>query len=338
MIRIKLSDPFTSWSILRQTPGSLGVWGDYEFIINKEIKEYDFWVVYEGLNEEESTSCPPQNTIIITGEPPDIKKYNPSFLAQFATVITCQPNITHSNVVLSQQSQPWHAGVFRTPNGTNIIKLDYDYFRKIGEIHKTRLISTICSSKSMTKGHRQRLRFIKKLKTHFGQNIDVFGSGFNSIPDKWDAIYPYKYHIVLENSSIENYWTEKLSDAFLARSYPIYYGCKNLSSYFPTSSFTPIDINEPDQAISIIEEIIEDRTYERSMKYIMESNSLVLDKYNLFPMIAQVCNEMKLTSSFFETVDIKPESTFIGKFSKIVNAASTAQREFWNLGSRRIMK
>lgn len=328
MIRVKLSDPFTAWSILRQTPGSLGVWGDYQFIINKEIKECDFWVVYEGLKEEESVSCPPQNTIIITGEPPDIKRYNTSFLAQFATVITCQSNITHPNVILSQQSQPWHAGVFRTPNGVNIVKLDYDYFRRIGEIRKTRLISTICSAKSMTKGHRKRLRFIKKLKTHFGQNIDVFGTGFNQIPDKWDAIYPYKYHIVLENSSIENYWTEKLSDTFLAQSYPIYYGCKNLSRYFPTSSFTPIDISEPDQAISIIEKIIEDRTYERSIEYVMEANSLVLDKYNLFSMIIQICNELKLTSSSFEKFNIKPESTFIGTLSKIENVALDCLRRF----------
>ncbi|VVB63828.1 Uncharacterised protein [uncultured archaeon] len=320
MIRVKLSDPFTSWPVSRQTPGSRGVWGDFEFIINREVKECDLWVVYEGLNDEESAFCPPQNTILITGEPPEIKKYHPSFLAQFATVITCQTDINHPNIILSQQSQPWHAGVVRNPGG-NIVKLDYDYFQTLREIHKTRLLSVICSSKSMTKGHKQRLRFVKKLETHFGKDIDVFGTGFNSIPDKWDAIYPYKYHIVLENSSIANYWTEKLSDTFLARSYPIYYGCKNLSSYFPTFSFTPIDINEPDQAIPIIEEIIEDRTYERSMKYIMESNSLVLDKYNLFPMIAQVCSEMKLTSSSFETVDIRPESTFIGKFSKIVNAA-----------------
>lgn len=170
--------------------------------------------------------------------------------------------------------------------------------------------------------------FINELRTHFGQKIDIFGSDFNQIPDKWDAIYPYKYHIVVENSSIENYWTEKLSDAFLAQSYPIYYGCKNLSRYFPTSSFTSIDISEPDQAISIIEKIMGDRTYERSIKYVMEANSLVLDKYNIFPMIAQMCDELRLTSPSFEKLDIKPESAFVDNFSKIINVASGCLRSF----------
>jgi hypothetical protein len=52
--------------------------------------------------------------------------------------------------------------------------------------------------------------------------------------------------------------TEKLADAFLGLTYPIYYGCTNLSGYFPDKSFTPIDITKPDQAISIIEGLIED--------------------------------------------------------------------------------
>lgn len=317
MIRIKLSDPFTSWPIVRQTPGSRSVWGDYEFFINREVKECDYWVVYEGLNKEESTCCPLQNTILITGEPPSIKSYHPGFLAQFGTVITCNTDIIHPNVVLSQQSMPWHAGIIRMPDGKNIVELDYDYFKSLKVTPKNKLASVICSSKSMTKGHWQRVNFVKELGRHFGQHIDVFGHGFHPIPDKWDAIYPYKYHIVLENCSIEDYWTEKLADSFLGLSYPIYYGCKNLSCYFPEKSFSPININDPKQALSIIGKIIKSDTYERSMKYLIEANSLVLNSYNLFPMIVQLCNEIGSTSTSFETVKLKPEPAFLNPFSKM---------------------
>lgn len=158
MIRIKLSDPFTSWPVERQTKGSRGVWGDYEFFINRGVKECDYWVVYEGLKKEESTCCPPQNTIFIAGEPPSIKSYPPGFLAQFSTVITCNTNIMHSNVVYSQQSQPWHAGIIRMPEGENIVKLDYDYFQNLKEFPKNKLISVICSSETMTEGQRERVR------------------------------------------------------------------------------------------------------------------------------------------------------------------------------------
>jgi hypothetical protein len=203
------------------------------------------------------------------------------------------------------------------PKGENIVDLDYDYFRSLKEGPKNKLMSVICSSKSMTEGHRQRVRFVEKLKKHFGQDIDVFGNGFDPIPDKWDAIYPYKYHVVLENCSVPDYWTEKLADAFLGLAYPIYYGCTNLSSYFPDKSFTPIYINDPEQAIYTIGEIIENKTYERSVKYIMEANSLVLNRYNIFPMLAQLCNEIKSTSSSTKKIKLKPESAFVDPFSKM---------------------
>jgi len=317
MTRIKLSHPFRSRYLVRQTPGSRGVWGDCEFFINEEVKECDYWVVYEGLNREEHTRCSPQNTIIITGEPPSIKDYNHRFLAQFGKVITCHANLNHPHVILGQQSQPWHAGIVRTPERNNVIKLDYDNFLNIDYNQKNKLISVVCSMKLVTMGHRQRLRFVEHLRKHFKEKLDIFGRGFNPIPDKWDAIYPYKYHIALENSSIPDYWTEKLSDAFLGLAYPIYYGCSNISSYFPSKSFSSIDIDDPDHAISVIEKLIENGTYEKSIKYILESKSLVLNRYNLFPMLVRVCDEIGVNSSTIENVKLKPESSFIDPFSKM---------------------
>jgi hypothetical protein len=317
MTRIKLSHPFRSRYLTRQTPGSRGVWEDCIFFIDEEVEECDYWVVYEGLKRDEHTRCSPQNTIIITGEPPSIKDYNPRFLAQFGTVITCNPNINHSHVILGQQSQPWHAGIVRTPERNSTVKLNYDDFQNINYNQKDKLISVICSMKSATMGHRQRLRFVDHLRKHFNGKLDIFGRGFNPIPDKWDAIYPYKYHIALENSSIQDYWTEKLSDAFLGLAYPIYYGCTNISSYFPSKSFSSIDIYDPEKAISVIEEIIENRTYEKSMKYILEAKSLVLNQYNLFPMLASVCHDLKVNPSTIESVRLKPESSFVDPFSKI---------------------
>jgi len=88
------------------------------------------------------------------------------------------------------------------------------------------------------------------VKDYFGERIDIFGRGINEIEDKWDALDRYKYHIALENSVVEDYWTEKLSDAYLAGCYPIYYGCPNIEKYFDISSLARINITQSDPVIS----------------------------------------------------------------------------------------
>ena len=130
---------------------------------------------------------------------------------------------------------------------------------------KKKLISVITSNKAFTQGHIDRIRFVSKLKEHFGDQIDVFGRGYNTFGDKWDVLADYKYHIVIENSSQTYYWTEKLSDCFLAETYPFYYGCTNIADYFPSDAYTPIDISNPDEAIKIIDKAIKADAYGKSM-------------------------------------------------------------------------
>jgi hypothetical protein len=41
-----------------------------------------------------------------------------------------------------------------------------------------------------------------------------------------------QYHIVIENASHNNYFTEKILDSFAMKSLPLYWGCPNLSKFF----------------------------------------------------------------------------------------------------------
>jgi hypothetical protein len=75
MYKVKLSTIVPSWPLVRQTPGSKGIWGDYQFFIDQDIEECDFWVVYAGFAKTERALCPPENTILITGEPPTCLLY-----------------------------------------------------------------------------------------------------------------------------------------------------------------------------------------------------------------------------------------------------------------------
>ena len=76
-----------------------------------------------------------------------------------------------------------------------------------------------------------RYEFTKNVKDYFGSNIDWFGSGINTIEDKWVGFEEYKYHIVIENGQ-NNLISEKLFDSYLGLSYPIYYGAPNVGDYF----------------------------------------------------------------------------------------------------------
>ena len=53
-----------------------------------------------------------------------------------------------------------------------------------------------------------------------------------SIPNKNVALENAKFTISLENSEINNYFSEKLLDCFETKTIPLYWGCPNVSSYF----------------------------------------------------------------------------------------------------------
>lgn len=290
MITVKLSHP--PWPIVRQTPGQSGVWGECRFFCNTDIDQCDYWFVLESPGSKKETAlCPKTNTVFIAGEPPTIKTYQKEFLHQFAAVITSDININHPHPIFQQSGLPWHVGR-RQRNHINIeFTKDYDELKGMTSIPKTKLLSVVTSSKIMTEGHRKRFEFARQLKTHFGDKIDLFGRGLNEIEDKWDALADYRYHVAIENSEVNHYWTEKLADAFLAGCYPIYHGCPNIADYFSPESFTPVNINDPKKTIAVIESCMEQNKYESCLRRIWESREKVLDRYNLFALMAEYIAE-----------------------------------------------
>ena len=125
MLKIKVSTAFPEWPLIRQTPASKGVWGDCKFFINQNIDECDYWVVYDGLLTAETVNCPTENTVLITGDPPNVKNYNEKYLKQFSTIITCHRNITRNRIIYRQQALPWHIGMDTSTN--RLIKFDNAY-------------------------------------------------------------------------------------------------------------------------------------------------------------------------------------------------------------------
>lgn len=310
MIRVKLSTSFPEWPLQRQTPNESGIWGNCQFFINQDVAECDYWVVIDDVLKTDESLCAKSNTILFILEPPTVKSYRRKFLAQFSSVVSCgRFDLEHPSVTYAQPGLPWHVGR-QVLNETNRgFRLNYDELTCLAPPNKQNCISVICSNRATTDNHRRRLEFVHQLQRHFGPRLHVFGRGINHIEDKWDAIAPYEYHIVLENSSFPHYWTEKLSDAFLGWSFPFYYGCPNLEEYFSPTAFMRIDIGNLDGSVNLIEDTIANERYEQSKESLTHARRLVLDSYNLFPVIAKLCKRVQTTEAK-RKISIKPSGSF----------------------------
>ena len=273
--------------ILRQTPGAKGYWKNIKFLIGDAPGQCDYLVVFGSGHRLIHENIDPCNTLFIASEPPAIKTYPTDYLSQFAHVICSDRNAKHQNLNHSQQGYPWFCGLV-----DHSIKL-YDEYLAEANIRKTKLISVACSNKCTKLGHRKRFEFVAKLKEAFGDELDLFGNDQNFVPDKADAIRPYKYHIAIENSVAPDYWSEKLSDSYLEGAFPFYYGCPNLDDYFSSDSYQLIDIDDIEGSIRKIREVIQQDRYEKSTQALQQAKLQVLNDYNLFNLIRDHLHEVQ---------------------------------------------
>lgn len=275
------------WDWARQTPGGAGAWKDSSFAIDCDAGEADWWIVYDDLPLQETVACPSGRTVLITPEPPALKRYSPDFAAQFDWVITSDRALAHPRKIYAQQGLPWHVGRRQQGGRNRGFAWSYDALKVGAPSEKSKLLSVIASDKAHTPGHRARRDFVCALQNHFGSRIEVFGWGGREIEDKWDGIAPFRYHIAIENSATPDYWTEKLADAFLGGAFPIYFGCPNIFDYFPPGSLAAIEIAEPSKGIAQVESVL--RADPLNPGIISEARQRILDRYNLFAMLDDFC-------------------------------------------------
>lgn len=329
---VKVSNSFPTEPILRQTPGSRGLWKGDEFHINdQELQTCDVWVVLDDVCEEETAFVRSGRAVLITMDPPLTKDYRPAFLAQFDLVVSCHRNLRHPNVRNEYQGQPWHIGMHKGANATDRqsfrAALGYDDFLAMPPPPKPAALSIVCSVADRLPGHRARLEFVRKLEMRLGDRIDVFGRGIKPIADKYDAIAPYRYHVVLENSALPDYWTEKLADALLGWAFPFYWGCSNIFDYFPRNSLIEIDVEKSDESIELIESIAFEGLSGERMAGLAEARSLMLDRYNTFEVVRRLCGAQPPSTP--RELTLRPQLNF--RPSKARRLLSRASRKISDL-------
>lgn len=297
IVRLLSGDSYWPWH--RQLPSSKPEWGSTQFVfgidgLSDSGRSDDWVVVFEDVPRGWNRGHDPNRTIFFCGEPPTIKTYGRGFLRQFGTIVTTDPNSGHPNAIVSQTALPWHVGVDMTSDRTRPTLVYEDF---IDSPPKTRLCSVITSNKVMTRDHERRFVFVEKLKSALGDQVDFFGRGTNEIGDKDEALRDYRFHIALENSAVDHYWTEKLSDAILRGCYPIYWGAPNIAAYFPTDAMTLIDIDDAGCAIGAIADVIASARDMECRAAMARARRELITRHNIFPLIDALIASSRLPAS-----------------------------------------
>lgn len=256
--------------LIRQTPNLSGKWGN--IIGTSNIEEADYIILLENFKKD----YPDDKVLFVKREPDYISKMK----------------TTYSNKILWSD---FNTGAVWWINKT------YDELKSIKYPIKTKKASAVVSNK-----HVHRLEYLKKVIQN--KNIDLYGRGHDSNifgdsykgPLEYDGnckyrgIVDYKYSIVLENSSQENYWTEKLSDVFLSWTMPLYWGCPNLDRYFSKESYYYLDFKSQNPELEI-KKIINRPLTEKQISAISDARNLILDTYNIWNVICNKINQIDHT-------------------------------------------
>lgn len=144
------------------------------------------------------------------------------------------------------------------PFGTTFLHGN-DKFKELSNNKKELEVSFLCGPKHMIEGHFLRHRIFNreneiKIPTKYifsGNKIPCFESSM--------------FHICVENSKNQNYFTEKIVDALISKTIPLYYGCPNIEDYFDKRGFFTFETE--DELINLINNLTE-KDYEDRKEYI----------------------------------------------------------------------
>ncbi len=158
--------------------------------------------------------------------------------------------------------QRWpHAKLFTLYTETWLQEKDYT---NIDVSQKQYKISCLVGGKRMTSGHEIRLSMYFH-QTFFQEYPFVFYRSCAPplLPElthnpfleskecsaKHALFTTFQFHLAIENSRQDNYFTEKLVDCLVSKTIPIYYGCPNIGSYFDTSGWIVLEQGTPEELL-----------------------------------------------------------------------------------------
>jgi hypothetical protein len=279
---------------LTQTPEGKGIWDDIRFTFDP-VEECDYLIMLNNqMKKDVTVTCPRENVWAIMQEP--YMKGHTDWMVEghsaFARVLTHHVPSADRKYMVSHPADPWH------------VQKTYDELVAGAMPPKVRKISWIAGNPTDLPGHRKRAEFLEFVRKSGSIDIDYFGRAIRFIEDKWDGLAPYKYSVVIQNSSSSDYWTDVVADSFLSWTIPIYYGCTNLEDYFPEDAFIRIDIDKPELSLRKMQSLMKEDDWNRRLPSLQKARDLILHRYQFFPHMARLIRQDTVTSGPKERVTI----------------------------------
>lgn len=182
------------------------------------------------------------------------------------------------------------------------LQTTYTQFKNMFNIPKTKLMSSICSSKYFDPGHIKRIDFLKfiesknddivKVDIYNHDNIHNFkGYKGKHTPNKDAGIMPYKYYFMPENNDESNFITEKIWEPLICECLCFYWGCSNIGDWFDTRAIIILDMDNFEKSFNIIKDAIINDEWSKRLPYIRREKQKVLDYYNFFPTLERIIKQ-----------------------------------------------
>ena len=148
----------SDWPWMRQTQDGQGGMGCVQFSLAPQsaapsTPQAESWlVVFDEAPAGFGTTTPRERRILFVTEPPEIKKYPRSYLAQFGMVVSPYDfrSVERRSMVIGNPCLNWHFGVSHA-SGKYVSTFGcLDELRHMPMPQKTGLISVVCSNKTAT--------------------------------------------------------------------------------------------------------------------------------------------------------------------------------------------
>lgn len=167
-------------------------------------------------------------------------------------------------------------------------------------------ISTIFGHKKLTEGHKLRHKIyyidnsinIKK-EIYLSGNMNGHHRGhlikkmYHKLlgPDKFVCFENCMFHLCIENSRQDNYFSEKLMDCFMTKTVPVYWGCPNIGEYFDTRGMIILDTDNEYEIVGIINRLTEYDFISRK-KYILKNLETAKQYVNYNDRLCNIIKEI----------------------------------------------
>jgi len=267
-----------------QTPLQDGVW--HELRATEDISIAEFAVIFDSDPYNEAASFPADRKIYMSREALDSKSIKRHSVREYR-------HFSFWNGTGYLPVKWSYTDLSPTGAGYSGIELNYLELSELRVPPKTKLICSTLSSKTLTRGHRIRLKFTKKFMAEYPE-LDVYGSApfaNSSLLDnsKTKTLMPYAFQLAFDNQChLNDFVGTQFTDSLLLWSKPIFWGSRDVFKFYPRNSFLWFDADKPKREIPrILEELCFER-YVDSLSAIEEARDRVLNTYNLWPTLENI--------------------------------------------------